>query len=384
MDRVRMGIIGCGGVTLMAHLPNILKNEKVELIAICDINNNNLEKGKSISGIKKTYKNYNQMLEKESLDAVIIATPNYLHKEQAIATAEAGVNTLVEKPLACTNKEGWEIVDAFKKANRKIMIGCDRRFSLQSEISKKLIEIGFIGDIKMSRATMHEIYKPYHENIALTDFRVKPNESGAGTLFDQGSHKVDLVRWLVGKEVKRVIGNAKRLIMPKGCPDDIAWVLMEFEDGTIGCISTNRFSPVVSEVTEIYGIEGTIYLSSDATNPYQSVPLAVYTDKDYEWDALPEVIKKYRYPQHFFFEDLISKPIKKRWMPIAPPRESSYKRMMDHFIDCLIYDKEPLITGEDGAKVLEILCGIFKSMETNSWVDLPLKEEIIPPLYTKA
>ena len=72
MDKVRMGVIGCGGVTLMAHLPNILQNEKVELIALCDINNNNLEKAKLRSGIKKTYQNYHQMLEKESLDAVII------------------------------------------------------------------------------------------------------------------------------------------------------------------------------------------------------------------------------------------------------------------------------------------------------------------------
>jgi len=383
MEKVRMGIIGCGGVTLMAHLPNITGNKKADLVAICDINEKNLANAQLACGIKKAYRDYKKMLEKESLDAVIIATQNYLHKEQAIAVADSGMNALVEKPLACTNKEGWEIVDAFKKADKKLMVGCDRRFWLQSEMAKELVDKGFIGDIKMSRSTMHELYKPYHENISLTKFRVNPKESGAGTLFDQGSHKVDLVRWLVGKEVKRVTGSAKKLIMPEGCPDDVAWILMEFEDGTISCVSTNRFSPVVSEVTELYGTEGTIYLSSDAINPYQSVPLAVYTDKDYDWDTLPDIIKKYRYPQHFFFEDLIKKPITKRWMPIAPPREWSYKRMMDHFIDCIILDREPLVTGEDGARVLEILCGIFKSMKSNCWVDLPLREEIIPPLYEK-
>ena len=58
--------------------------------------------------------------------------------------------------------------------------------------------------------------------------------------------------------------------------------------------------------------------------------------------------------------------------------------MLKYFIDCILEDKEPeLSSGEDGAKVIEIICGVFKSMETNSWVDLPLKEEIVPPFYKK-
>lgn len=383
MDKIRMGVIGCGGVSDMAHLPYILENPDAELTAICEVDEKRREYIASKHEVKKAYKDYTEMIEREPLDAVVIATPNYLHKRQAIAAAERGLHALVEKPLACTNKEGWEVVSSFKQANRKLMVGCDRRFWLQSELCKNLLDAGLIGDIKMSRSFMHELYKPYHENISYTRFRVNPQESGAGTLFDQGSHKVDLVRWLVGKKVKRVTGTAKRLLMSEGCPDDIAWVLMEFEDETISCVSTNRFSPVVSEATELYGTEGTIYLSSDATNPYQSTPLAIYTEKDFEWNDLPDVLKKHRYPQHFFFEDLITKPVRKRWMSVYPPREWSYKRMMDHFIECIASDKEPLVSGEDGATVLEILCAIFKSMETGGWVNLPLDEEVIPPLYKK-
>jgi len=55
--------------------------------------------------------------------------------------------------------------------------------------------------------------------------------------------------------------------------------------------------------------------------------------------------------------------------------------MMNHFISCILNDQTPSVTGEDGAKVMEILCGTFKSMQTNSWVELPLREEIVPPLY---
>lgn len=381
MQKIRMGVIGCGGVSQMAHIPYINEISQAELVTICDISGERVKSVAAKWGVEKSYTDYSKMLEKEDLDAVVVATPNLFHYEQAIAAAEAGLHTLVEKPLACTNKEAWEVVDAFDKANKKLMIGCDRRFWLQSEMCKELIDLGFIGDIKMSRSTMHELYSPYQENISLTDFRLKPAESGAGTLFDQGSHKVDLVKWLVGKEVKRVMGSAKRLLMSAECPDDIAWVLMELEDETISCVSTNRFSPTVSEVTELYGTEGTIYISSDASHPYQSAPLAVYTSKDYNWDELPEVIQKYRYPQSFFFEDLITKPVSKRWVTVSPPREWSYKRMMNHFVDCILSDKEPLVTGKDGAEVMEILCAVFKSMESGGWVDLPLEEEIIPPHY---
>ena len=81
-------------------------------------------------------------------------------------------------------------------------------------------------------------------------------------------------------------------------------------------------------------------------------------------------------------DDVISKPVLKGWISISPPREWSYRRMIQYFIKCILEDKEPELTsGKDGAKVIEIICGIFKSMETNSWVDLPLKEEVVPPHY---
>ena len=121
--------------------------------------------------------------------------------------------------------------------------------------------------------------------------------------------------------------------------------------------------------------------SSDATTPFQTAPLAVFTDKDYNLEELPKIIKDYRYPQLFWAEDVINKPISKRWVPIYPPRESNYLRMLKHFIECIIKDKEPRVTGEDGARAIEVMCAVFKSMQTGAWVDLPLKEEVVPPYY---
>jgi len=79
---------------------------------------------------------------------------------------------------------------------------------------------------------------------------------------------------------------------------------------------------------------------------------------------------------------MINRPVEKRWVPIIPPKyPNNYENMTKHFMDCLLNNKEPLVSGEDGARAIEVMCAVYKSMETNSWVELPLKEEVIPPYY---
>ena len=138
----------------------------------------------------------------------------------------------------------------------------------------------------------------------------------------------------------------------------------------------------MNQATELCGTEGTIFTATDATNPFQSWPMAVYTNKDYAVDNVPPILKNYRWPQLFWVEDIIDEHVAKRWVPICPPRHpNNYERMLAHFSECLIDGKEPLVSGEDGARAIEVMCATWKSMQTNAWVDLPLTEEIIPPGY---
>jgi predicted dehydrogenase len=233
---------------------------------------------------------------------------------------------------------------------------------------------------------LHEHWHLYQNHVAKTDFRLHADVSGGAALSDTGAHAIDLLTWLIGSKVKRVVGIAQRLAMPESYTqnDDTVWVLMEYETGAYGCVSCNRFSPAVSQATELYGTEGTIFTATDATNPFQSVPMAVFTNKDFSLEDLPDILRNYRWPQLFWVEDHINRPMPKRWMPIMPPREpNNYERMTQHFLECVIEDKEPLVSGEDGARAIEVMSAVYKSMETGAWVDLPLPadEEIIPPYY---
>lgn len=378
-------VLGCGSIAEIAHFPSISQTERASLIACCDIDESRARGTAEKWGAKAWYTDYRKMFaERDDLDCVIIATPQNGHRNQAIAAAKAGVHMVVEKPLAITNKEAWDIVHACHEHKVKLMVGCDRRFWTQNQWAKQLIEQDVIGRVLMARSSLHEQWHLYQKYVAVTDFRLKAEIAGGAALPDTGAHAIDLLTWLVGSKVKRVVGIAKRLAMPLSFTDtdDTVWVMMEHESECYSVVSCNRFSPAVSAVTELYGTEGTIFTGSDAINPFQSVPMAVYTHKDYNLEDLPEIIRNYRWPELFWVEDIINRPVQKRWVSLMPPRRpSNYDRMTAHFLECVIEEKEPLVSGEDGARSIEVMCAVYKSMETNAWVELPLEEEIIPPGY---
>ena len=383
---VKMGVIGCGSIANIAHFPAISRCKEAKLVAVCDTDGDRAQAVASKWGAEQWFVDYRKMLEKCKLDAVVIATPNNVHRNQTIAAANAGAHVVVEKPMAVTNGEAWDMVNACKKNKVKLMIGCDRRFFTQNQWAKELIEEGIIGRLLMSRASLHEHWYNYQNHVAASDFRLRADVAGGAAINDTGAHVIDLLTWLNGSKVKRVVGVAKRLAMPAEYTlcDDTALVMMEFDNGAFATVSCNRFSPAVNAATELCGTEGTIFTATDATNPFQSWPMAVYTNKDFTVDSLPPILKNFRWPELFWVEDIMNENVRKRWVPIAPPRyPSNYEKMLAHFLDCLINDKDPLVSGEDGARAVEVMCATWKSMETNGWVDLPLKEEVIPPFYVK-
>ncbi len=384
MSALRMGVVGCGSIAEIAHFPSIAGSAEATIAAVCDVDEDVASAAAAKWGAEQWFSDHHEMFAKARLDGVVIATPNNLHRNQALAAAAAGVHVIVEKPLAVTNTEAWDIVTACRNAGVKLMVGCDRRFWIHNQWARQLIDEGVIGRVLMSRACLHEHWHNYQNHVARTGFRLDAEVTGGAAINDTGAHAIDLVTWLNGSRVKRVTGVAQRLAMPESYTlnDDTALVMMEFENGAYATVSCNRFSPAINQVTELCGTEGTIFTSTDATNPFQSWPMAVYTDRDYTLDTLPEVLRNYRWPELFWVEDIIDETVKKRWTPICPPRKpSNYERMTAHYLDCFSNDKEPLVSGEDGARVVEVMCAVFKSMETGGWVDLPLEEEVVPPRY---
>ncbi len=386
MAQIGVGIIGAGSIADIGHCPSIRALPNAKLVALCDSNEEILGRMAKKWEPEKTYSNYEDLLEDKDIEAVIIASPNRFHAQQAIDAMRAKKNVIVEKPFACTHEEAWKMVEVCHKEGVLLMAGTNQRFWAQNIIAHDLISDGFIGKPMMGRSSLHESWNLYHEQLSFTDFRAKPFEAGAGALFDLGAHRTDLLIYLMNAMPKRVVGMIKRLVTPEEYTplDDSFWIMIEFDNGATGIVSGDRYSPAVSNISEVYGSDGTIFTGSEATNPFQSAPLAVFTSKNFRQEELPAIIKDYRYPQLFWSEDIMQPDgfVPKRWVPVYPPRGWAYKSMLEHFLDCIEKGVTPSLTPEVSAMVTDVLIGAYKSMETGSWVDLPLTEEYIVPGYS--
>jgi predicted dehydrogenase len=179
------------------------------------------------------------MLKRDDVDVVVEATPNYLHAENVVAAAEAGKHIFCEKPMACTNRETEEMLKAVRKAGVKMCVGHNQRFWNQHEIAKELIDSGVIGKLLACRSGLRESYKLVGQFMA-TDYRWRPEQAGAGALFDLGTHRIDLLRWFAG-DIKRVVGLALHQTVPAELDDNV-WLMFRFESGAVGSLDAERLT----------------------------------------------------------------------------------------------------------------------------------------------
>lgn len=191
--RIKVGIVGCGGIARFAHAPNYKKIDDVEIVACADLDVNVAKSLAEDFKIPRYYADYNEMFDKEEIDAVSICTPNMFHKDPSIAAMKAGAHVLTEKPMAGNLKDAIEMYEASKKTSRILIVGFQTRFRTDLNLVKNIVDAGELGDIYYSRA------------IALRRWGIPPgrtfiskNLAGAGPLFDIGCYAVDFAMYVTG------------------------------------------------------------------------------------------------------------------------------------------------------------------------------------------
>lgn len=357
---LRVGVVGAGAIATLAHIPNLQAIDGVAVTALSDIN---IEHARNVAqrfNIGQCFAETEALVASPDVDAVVVCTPNHAHREAVEAAARHGKPVFVEKPLASNLRDGRAMVEACRAAGVPIQVGFNQRFWNQTEIAKQLIEDGVIGEVQSFRSIYSEGWDLYPaENTAS---RYDPKISGGGTIMDLAIHRIDMARHLVG-EITAVVADLRRNVIPFPV-DDTVHLLVEFANGATGTISSDRFSPAVANATEIFGTEGTIYLSTETINPFQSVPLAVFTKNE-----LPPILEQYFYPAQWW-----DKP-GKTWICVTPPRDSSHFKEMAAWVDSVKNGTPPPVTGDDGLKALEVIAAAYKSQRERTWVNLPLAED---------
>ncbi|QMV13784.1 Gfo/Idh/MocA family protein [Vibrio spartinae] len=192
-NKLKVAIIGCGGIANQKHLP-ALKNqsELCEIVAFCDVVEERAREAAEQFGAEgaEVYTDYKELLKDTSIDVVHVCTPNVSHCPITVAAFEADKHVLCEKPMAATTSDAEKMMAAWKKSSKKFTIGYQNRFRTDAQALKKSCEDGDLGEIYFAKA--HAIRRR-----AVPTWGVFPDKAqqGGGPLIDIGTHALDITLW---------------------------------------------------------------------------------------------------------------------------------------------------------------------------------------------
>jgi UDP-N-acetyl-2-amino-2-deoxyglucuronate dehydrogenase len=346
-------MIGLGGVGSWGHLPGYEQiPEEAKLVAFCDTNPGVINEPASRNGAK-TYSDYNQILADPNVDMVDIALPHFLHGKVALAAVKAKKHVICEKPFTLDLKEADAIIQTAKDNGLKLMVAENTRFVKAYEVARKLLDKKVIGEVCLART-----YLGGSEMIRLSDpdnWIGQQKKAGGGVMMDSGVHSYYLLIWMVG-EIKKVFAASS--VFKKDLYQDVednAVVSYEFEGGAIG---TSQFSNTTeapwTERLELYGTKGSLIVDMLAERPLQ-IFSTKERSKDMEdwWSYYGDVSWQEPFIEHSALG----------W------KAASMRKEVQHFVRCVKEDKQPLVSGQDGRRDVEIALKALESSKTHMWVD---------------
>ncbi|RAV10582.1 Gfo/Idh/MocA family protein [Paenibacillus contaminans] len=211
--KVRVAVIGCGGIANGKHMPSLAKLDTVEMVAFCDIVTERAEKAAAKFGTAeaKTYEDYREVFKDASIDVVHVCTPNDSHAVITIAALEAGKHVMCEKPIAKTAEDARRMVETAKRTGKKLTVGYNNRYRPDSLHLKKVIEDGTLGEIYFTKA--HAIRR---RAVPTWGVFLDEEKQGGGPLIDIGTHALDMALWMMNNyEPKVVLGTAYHKLSQK-------------------------------------------------------------------------------------------------------------------------------------------------------------------------
>jgi predicted dehydrogenase len=200
-DPLRIGVIGAGAIAQVAHFGVLKRLEGAELVALVDAD---VAKARALAtrfGIRDVYDDIEDLLRYSQLDAVVICTPNHLHKVHLLTALSAGVHVFCERPVALTSVGVREVIEAQQRARRVVFVGMNYRFRSDVQALMEFLRGGEFGPLRAIRAGWH-IWRPSSQ---LAGWREQRAQSGGGAMFDLGLPLVDLALWMAGCPKPRLV-----------------------------------------------------------------------------------------------------------------------------------------------------------------------------------
>jgi predicted dehydrogenase len=340
MEKLRVGVIGCGSIARHRHLPEYATNPHVDIVAVCDIvEERAIEMAEKYGA--KAYTDYEKLLNAHETDVISVCLPNYLHAPVSISALKAGHHVLCEKPMATSRDEALAMIQAAKESGKKLMIAHNQRFVASHKKAKALLENGELGKVYSFKTTFGH---PGPEGWSIdgrNSWFFDKKRAFIGALGDLGVHKADLIRYLLG-EVQEVGAFVDTSAKQGTDVDDNAVCILRMENGAIGTLAASWS-----------------YVSGDDNSTVIYTENAVVRLED---DPNYSLIIQYKNGETAYYQlDKIQ---------TNDEGGQSASHVIDHFIDAVLEDKAPLITGEEGMKSLEVILAALEANETGRIVKL--------------
>jgi predicted dehydrogenase len=362
LKKIRTAIIGPGKVAHL-HAKGILDCENAEFVAICGRTLSKIQAFAVQYGIRP-YNDLEEMIKAEKVEALVVCTPHPNHRDPVVLAAKMGVHCLIEKPLASALQDCDDMLEAARQYQIKLGVVSQRRFYEPVKRMKEAIDQGKIGQPALG----HIIVLGWRDEAYYRSdpWRGKWETEGGGILVNQAPHQLDLFQWLMGP-IDQVYGVTQNLNHPYVEVEDTAVAVVRFKSGGIGNILlSNSQKPGIYGKIHIHGSNGaSVGAQTEGGAMFIAGQTSVLEPPVNDIWTIPG---EESLPDHWKQQD-------QELFNRIDAAEYYIGLQVNDFIEALIEGREPMVTGEEGRKTVELFTAIYRSNRDQVPVRFPLFPE---------
>jgi UDP-N-acetyl-2-amino-2-deoxyglucuronate dehydrogenase len=360
MTKLRSAIIGCGKMA-QVHAQALMNIEETELVAV---QSRSMEKATAFATNyqAKPYTDIADMIRREKVDIVVICTPHPAHKAGALTAFENGAHVLVEKPMAISLSDCDEMIGAADAAGKKLGMISQRRFIPACLRIKQAIDAGKLGTPMLGFVVM---YGWRDETYYKSDpWRGKWEAEGGGVLVNQAPHQLDLLQWFMGSEFEELYGVWSNINHPYIEVDDTAVAIVRFKNGAVANIMvSNAQKPGIYGKVHIHGSNGaTAGVQTDGGSMFLPGRSTIQEPPLNDLWTVPgeeAMIQQWQQEDTALFNSV-------------NPVEYFVRQQQRDFILAVAAQRQPLVSGRDGRRTVELFNAIYRSTQERKPVKWPL------------
>ena len=343
-------LIGCGRIATN-HIKAAVNNQ-LRITAVCDVKPEAMEAllekhGLGQDASVKRYTDYRQMLAENDLQLIAIATESGLHAQIALDCIDAGVNVIIEKPMAMSMADAEKIIQRSAEKQVKVCACHQNRFNTAVQETRRALEQGRFG--RLSHGSVHVRWNRNRDYYTQAPWRGTWAQDG-GCLMNQCIHGIDLLRWMMGDEVEEVYVITRQQFHDYLECEDVGMAVVKFQNGAIGTIegTTNVYPKNLEETLYLFGETGTVKLGGTSTNHINVWDFAEEDERDKENKGLQEATSNVY--------------------------GNGHTALYADMIDAIRQDRAPYVDAAAGRNALEMVLAVYYSAFTGKPVKLPLHD----------